>query len=416
MGLRDRDSALRAAWAWAVLLPLGAALAGCQTKAAPEATPAVESTAAPAQVDVATAELRPWPGVVRVQGSLLADEHAVVGTKVAGRVQKVHVDLGSHVAAGDPLATLEPEDFDLRVREAESQLTQARVKLGLKPEENEEQLDRKQIPEVVREEALLDQARANLKRAETLAPNNVITAEELDQYRAELQVAEARYDLALNAVEEQIALIGVRRAELALAKQARVDAELRAPFAGSVQQRHVAPGTYVQVGAPIVSLVRTDPLRFRAGVPERQAGPLQAGQPATIHVEGLAAPLQGAVSRVSPALDLSNRSLCVEIDVPNPGARLHVGLFAETEIVVAPDARAVSIPGSAVRDFAGVEKVWVVDQGQVSERVISTGRRDGDWVEVLAGLTAGDVVVRQPQDGLAGPVIVRQPSAVAAAN
>lgn len=416
MSLRYRDSATQAVWTLAVLLPLGAALAGCQANAAPEGTSPAKPAAAPAEVEVVAAELRPWPGVVRVQGSLLADEHAVVGAKVAGRVQKVHVDLGSRVAEGDLLAALEPEEFDLRVLQAESQLEQARVKLGLKPGETEDQLDRKQIPEVAREEALRNQAQANLKRAQSLAPNHVITAEELDQCQAELQVAEARYRLALNAVEEQIALIEVRRAELALAKQNRVDAELHAPFAGCVQQRHVAPGTYVQVGDAIVSLVRTDPLRFRAGIPERQAARLQEGQKARIQVEGLARPLHGVVSRISPALDLSNRSLCVEIDVPNSDALLRAGLFAEAEITVDPDAQSVSIPAGAVRDFAGVEKVWVVDKGQAAERVITTGRRDGDWVEVLTGLTAGEAVVRQPQDGLAGPVVIRPPDAVAAAK
>jgi RND family efflux transporter MFP subunit len=172
----------------------------------------------------------------------------------------------------------------------------------------------------------------------------------------------------------------------------------------------------VQVGDPIVSLVRTDPLRFRAGVPERQAARLQAGQAATVRVEGLATPLAGAVSRVSPALDASNRSLSVEIDVPNPGSRLRVGLFAEAELVVEPNARSVSIPAGTVRDFAGVEKIWVVDQGQATERVIISGRRNGDWVEVLTGLAAGESVVRQPRDGLAGPVDVRQPNAVAVAE
>lgn len=406
------DPGLRAVLAAAAVL-LSAGLAGCQGTALPQGPSPDAPTAAPAQVEVVAAELRPWPGMVRVQGSLLADEHAVVGTKVAGRVQKVHVDLGSRVAAGDLLATLEPEDFDLQVRQAEAQLEQARVNLGLTPGESEEQLDRKQTPDVAREEALRNQARANLQRAQSLAPNHAITAEELEQAQADLQVADARCRSALNAVAEQIALIGVRQAELALAKQARVDAELRAPFAGCVQQRHVAPGTYVQVGQPIVSLVRADPLRFRAGVPERQAARLQEGQAATIQVEGVATPLQGAVSRISPALDASNRSLTVEIDVPNRGARLRVGLFAEAAVVVEPDARSVSIPGGAVRDFAGVEKVWVVEKGQASERLITTGRRDGDWVEVLTGVAAGDAVVRQPQDGLAGPVVVRQPHAVA---
>jgi RND family efflux transporter MFP subunit len=249
-----------------------------------------------------------------------------------------------------------------------------------------------------------------------LAPSNIVTAEELDQCRAELEVAEARYRSALNGVEEQIALIGVRQTELALARQARVDAELRAPFAGCVQQRHVAPGAYVQIGQLIVSLVRTDPLRFRAGVPERQAARIQEGQPATIRVEGLETPLQGSVSRISPALDASNRSLTVEIDVPNPNARLRVGVFAESEVVVEPDARSVAISAGCVRDFAGVEKIWVVDNGQAIERVITTGRRDGDWVEVLAGVAAGETVVSRPEEGLAGPAVVRPPHSVAAAE
>ena len=119
----------------------------------------------------------------------------------------------------------------------------------------------------------------------------------------------------------------------------------------------------MQIGQPIVSLVRTDPLRFRAGVPERQAARLQEGQAATIHVEGLATPLVGAVSRIGPAFDVSNRSLTVEIDVPNPGPRLRVGLFAEAAVVVEPDARSVSIPRHRA-GFRGVEKVWVVEQGK----------------------------------------------------
>ena len=263
------------------------------------------------------AELRPWPRVVRVQGSLLADEHAVIGTKVAGRVHQVDVDLGSLVAAGEVLATLEMEEFDLHVRAAESQLEQVRVKLGLKPSDGEERLDRTQAPAVVQEAALRNQARANLQRAQSLA-NHIITAEELDQCQADLDVAEARYRSALNTVEDKSprsASVGRKCAGQAGAHGRRNPA----PFAGCVQQRFAALGNYVQIGQPIVTLVRTDPLRFRAGVPERQAARLQKGQTATIHVEGLAAPLEGMVSRISPALDVSNRTLTVEIDVPNLG-------------------------------------------------------------------------------------------------
>jgi len=290
------------------------------------------------------------------------------------------------------------------------------MRLGLQPDDSEEKLDPTQAPAVVQEAALRNQARANLQRAQSLAPNHIITAEELDQCQAELEVAEARYRSALNSVGETVASIGLRRAELDLAKQARLDAEIRAPFAGCVEQRFVAPGTYVQVSEPIATLVRTDPLRFRAGVPERQAARLQENQAATIHVEGLETPLQGQVSRISPALDLSNRTLTVEIDVPNPSSRLRAGVFAEAAVVVDPEARSLAVPRDTLRDFAGVEKVWIVQDGKASEQVITTGRRDGDWVEILSGLAAGDRVVRQPQESLAGPVVVRPPPTVAAAK
>jgi len=413
------DVVLRVGWAFALLLPLGGALAGCQANASAEKAGTESDTAtaaAPADVEVVAVEFRPWPREVRVQGSLLADEHAVIGTKVAGRVQQVHVDLGTVVAAGDVLATLETEEFDLQVRAAESQLQQVRMRLGLQPDDSEEKLDPTQAPAVVQEAALRNQARANLQRAQSLAPNHIITAEELDQCQAELEVAEARYRSALNSVGETVASIGLRRAELDLAKQARLDAEIRAPFAGCVEQRFVAPGTYVQVSEPIATLVRTDPLRFRAGVPERQAARLQENQAATIHVEGLETPLQGQVSRISPALDLSNRTLTVEIDVPNPSSRLRAGVFAEAAVVVDPEARSLAVPRDTLRDFAGVEKVWIVQDGKASEQVITTGRRDGDWVEILSGLAAGDRVVRQPQESLAGPVVVRPPPTVAAAK
>jgi hypothetical protein len=88
-------------------------------------------------------------------------------------------------------------------------------------------------------------------------------------------------------------------------------------------------------------------------------------------------------------------------------------LFAEAGIVVEPDARALAVPTTAVREFAGVEKVWVVQDGQATERVVSTGRRDGDHVEVLHGLAAGERVVRDAQHGRAGPVTVQQPAPIA---
>ena len=103
--------------------------------------------------------------------------------------------------------------------------------------------------------------------AKALERETAISGEELQQRKSLVDVAAARYESALHDVNQSIALLGVRRADLALARQVLQDAEIRAPFAGVVEQRYAAPGAYVQVGQPIVMLDKVDPWRFRASVP-----------------------------------------------------------------------------------------------------------------------------------------------------
>jgi RND family efflux transporter MFP subunit len=358
-------------------------------------------------VSVVEARVQEWPRVVRVQGSLLGDEHAVVGTRVAGLVKEVKADLGSVVKLGDVLATLDAEEFDLRVRLAEAHVKQARAKLGLRPDEPDEKLDRADAPPVRQERASLDEARAKLDRGRSLLRQKAIAVEEVQLMESTLGIAEARYQSALNGVDEQIAQLAALRAELDLARQQRDDAVIRAPFAGVVQERHVGPGVFLQRGASVVTLVRTDPLRFRAGVPEREAMQVHLGQPVRLEVQGEARPFETRVTRLSPSLDLASRSLMIEADLPNAGSRLPTGLFAEGEIVVDPKAPALVVPAGAVTEFAGVEKVWVVKDGQAREQRVRTGRRDRQRVEILDGLAAGDRVVADATQGRPGPVAVR---------
>lgn len=389
-------------------------LGGCRQNTASEIVP--EDAEPVVKVKVRTAGLEDWPRVVRVQGSLLADEISVVGAKVAGRVKQVNVDLGSVVADDAVLVTLDSEDLDLKVQQAEAQLEQVRAKLGLKPGDKEEGLNRARVPSVVQEEAIWKEALANLERGQLLVQERAMPVEELQQRQAAAQVAEAKYRAALNDVDEQVAMVGVKRAELGLAKQARDDGVIRAPFDGMIQQRHVAPGSYLQVGQAVVTLVRTNPVRFRASVPERDAPQVRLGQTARVGVEGESAELTGKVTRVSPALDLSSRSLVVEVDLPNPDGRLHVGLFAEGDLVIDAAAKTLAVPQTAIYEFAGVEKVWVVRDGRAAERAVQTGRRSGTKVEIRDGLTAGDLVIENARQGRIGPVTADEEGKVKSAK
>ena len=387
---------------WLSVLSLLAA-AGCSqsTSVATEEAPEVE----PARLRVTLAELHSWPRTVRVQGSLMGDEQAIVGTKVAGRVREVAVDMGTKVQQGDLLASLESEEFVLKVKQAEAEVAQVRALLGLRKGDSQEQLDPQKAPTVLQEQALTEQAKSNMLRSEVLLEQDAITKEEYQQTAAMLRVAEARLVAALHGVDRQIALLGVRRFELELARQHLADTEIKSPFSGIIASRHVAPGVYLHVGERVATVIRTDPLRFRAAVPEREALGVQLGQDVYVRVEGLQSPLQGEIKRISPMLDLASRSLVLEVDLPNPDLRLPAGLFAEARIVIDATARVLALPSEAVTEFAGVEKVWLVTDGIAKEQRIVTGERNGEWTEIAEGLVVGDQVVADAQSGRAGPVI-----------
>jgi RND family efflux transporter MFP subunit len=345
---------------------------------------------------------------------MVGDEDAVVGAKVAGRVKAVKVDLGSVVRRNDVLAELDSAEFELRVLQAQAQLAQACAAIGRKPEDPPELYDRFKAPPVMLESALVEEARANVERSRDLYKRMTITYEELQQREALLAVAQARRAAALNSVDEKIALIAVRRQELALAQQELKDATIVAPFDGIIAARQAAVGSYLNVGQPVVSLVRTNPLRFRAGIPERHAMQLRVGQSVRVLLEGQSTPRDAKIDRISPALELGSRSLAIEADVGNADFSLRAGLFAEAEIIVDPDDRALAVPASAVTEFAGVEKVWRIVDGQAKEQRIRTGRRNAELVEVLNGLAAGEQVIAQAIRGRAGTVtIIRDESTTA---
>jgi RND family efflux transporter MFP subunit len=386
-------------------------IAGCHKS--PEASNGARLEPVPS-VKVAVAQMQEAPQTIKVQGSLLGDEHAVVGVKVAGRTNKVDVDIGARVRRGDRLAVLDLEDFKVKVQQAAAEVASVRARLGLKPGAKAEDLDRTKAPPVLQEKALVDGAKAEYTRGLDLEVNKAIAAEEVQSRKTNLNVSEARYLSALHKVDEVIATLEVQNHLLTLAEHALADATITAPFDGIIAARHVAPGVYLQVGDPVVTLVRTDPLRFHAGVPEHHALRVEPGQDVIISIEGKTSPLIGKVSRLSPVLNLGSRSLPIEVDVPNPDLALRAGLFAEAEIVVNPRARVVTVGRAAVIEFAGVEKVCVVQDGKATLRRVVTGRTLGERVEIIEGLRGNETIALDGKSVRPGSVIAELVGASAA--
>jgi len=349
--------------------------------------------------------LKRWQKVVQCQGELRADEMVAIGMRVAGRVAKVHVDLGDRVSAGDPLVSLDPEEFQLLVAQAEAQLAQTRSAVGLAPDAAVESLNPENSPPVRQERAVWNETKSSLERAAQLRKQNAIADGEYDLIAVAERVAEARYASALNGTREKLALIGVRQAELSLARQRLADAVVKAPFDGFIQQRAVAPGAYVTVGAPLLSMVRTNPLWFRGTLPERVAGELREGLSIRVNLQSSKEPIDATITRVSPALDSQSRSLVFEARIENSDNQFRTGLFAEAEVVLDPEAQLIVVPSAAVTQFAGAEKVWKVIDGISSQHEIIAGATRDGFVEVIEGLVVGDVLLADGENGRVARII-----------
>lgn len=372
-------------------------MAGCGSSAAPGTAGAKGDTAgAPVQVRVEPAREAALVRSVTVTGTLAAEDQVAMGFKVAGRIETIAVDLGTRVAPGQVIARLAPVDFQLRVQQAEASLQQARARLGLDPRGTDEHVDPDKTAVVRQARAVLNEARLNHDRVKTFVDRGIASRAELDSAVAALQVADGRYEDAVEEVRNRQALLTQRRTELDQARQELADTTLIAPFPGIIRERAVSPGQYVAAGAPIATLVRMHPLRLQADVPEREASNVRVGQAVNVRVEGDATEYAGRIVRVSPAIDEQSRSLRVEAQVGNEAATIRPGSFATGEIIIASDTSAIVVPATSIVSFAGVDKVLTVADGKVVERRVDLGRREGRTVEILKGLAAGERVIVEP--------------------
>jgi membrane fusion protein, multidrug efflux system len=335
------------------------ALAGCHQPADAE----VENKTGPAPIAiaVATAHQQSLDRTAEVQGALFPREQAVMSSEVEGRVTEVVADFGDKVAAGQVMLKINPREYELRVETAQAALDQARARLA--------------------------NSTARFNRAKTLKQTGTISTEQFDQLQSQLRVDQADVESAEEAV--------------AMARKKLGDTEIKAPFSGSVQKRMVSLGEYVAPGKEIYELIATDPIKLRCPMPERFVPLARVGMPVKLTIDAdQAGQYTGKITRIAPALDESSRTLLVEAEVANPDGALKPGFFAHVTMDLGRD-RALFVPSAAVLTYAGVARVFVVENGVVRAREVTTGSVAGDQTEIIGGLKEGEHVAVSDVDRLA---------------
>ena len=174
------------------------------------------------------------------------------------------MDLGSVVRRGQVIAQVDPEDYSLRVQQAEASLAQARARLGLAPDGTDDRVDPEETATVRQARAVLDEARFNRDRAARLVEQGVIAKAEFDTANAAFKVAEVGIRMPTKRFETGKAYLPNGDQSLALARQQLKDTAVVAPLDGIVQEKRTSVGEYLAAGAAVVNIVRMDPLRLRA--------------------------------------------------------------------------------------------------------------------------------------------------------
>jgi len=322
-----------------ILTILGLGLAACGGHEKPKAA---EPVAGPAR-DVKTAEVVRLGGAgeVAVPGAVQARKRAALSARMPASVIELPYQEGQWVKAGAVVVRLDDGALRAAVAAAEA---------GVKAVE------------------------ADLERTKALLEKGAATPRELEQMTAAASGAQA---------------------QLTGAKDSLSYAALRAPFAGRVASRRVNLGDVVNPGMPLIEIEGEGGLELRATVESEIAATLRPGSKLKAVVDGQPAPLAATVIAVAPSGDATTHRFELKADLPAaPGLR--AGLFARLLIPgVTADPR-ITVPAAALFERGGLTGLFVVSEGKASLRWVAAGARDGDTVEIRAGVEPGERVVLDP--------------------
>jgi RND family efflux transporter MFP subunit len=328
-----------------------------------------------AATDLAFVAAKPLARWLPVSGTLQPVRQAIVKAKVAGDVLQITIREGETVQAGQMLVRIDTTDLDSKLIDRVGALESAKAQL-----------------------ALATKTRAMNVR---LMNDKFISQNAFDS-------AESSFSVAQGNVKSM-------EAQVQLARNALKDAVAMAPLSGVVAHRHVQPGEKVAIEAPLVTIVDLKDLEVQALVPAVDVPELRIGMPVQFSVDGFGERrFTGRVERINPSTDPGTRALLVYVGLPNSDAALRSGMFATGRIALAASAPAPTLPATAVRTEAGQSYVWVIDNGKLSRRLVSLGRRDDSngIVELKSALPPGLPVLAARFDNLkdGAPALVKAPT------
>lgn len=372
----------------ALLLPMGAAIAGCGRTQASAASSSTSDASLPI-APVVYPKTEALSNELVVAGELIPYQQVQLHAKVSGYIQHIYVDIGDRVHKGEDLADLEIPELLAQVQAA---------KAGVQRAEQTVLASRSAVLRAKANYAALHDDYIRLKQAAKVP--GLIAEQELDDAQAKDSASAAQVAAAEASLSGSEQALDVAKADSAHYAALASYSHITAPFSGVVSARYSDTGALVQAGTssasaqPVVQLDQTDVLRLRLPVPSNLAPFVKIGDPAKILMEGTGQRLTGKVVRTTGALDLATRTLQVEIDLKNPNNKLLPGMYADVTLDIRRSGKELTIPVEAVDQTVHPPYAYVVNaQGRIEKRELELGIQSPSRVEVLSGLQPGDEVV-----------------------
>ena len=342
---------------------------------------------------------------IEVVGTLAAQEEVTISSEAEGTVSQIRADLGDRVQAGQVLVELDREKASYKLAQQRAALDRALARYGVTRPGQLPPIE--QTPDVQKAAAELAQAEQAFERADTLNKRQLLPKQQLDDAEATLRAKKAIYAASLQTARNLRADIDASDATMRLADRELRDTNIRAPFDGYVQKRLVSIGEFVKTQAPVMSVVRVDPLKVTAEIPERMAPWIQVNQTVELRVDAFPdKPIAGTVSRISPAVHAETRAFPFEAKVSNPGALLKPGTFARVRIETSRVDHVLTLPVTALQYRYGINRVFVVEGDHLAVRELKVGERVAERIEVISGVKAGEPVVAADVEALADGIKV----------
>lgn len=336
---------------------------------------------------------------VEIVGTLAAVDQVTISSEADGRVSKILADLGDRVSAGETIIRLDNEKQQYSSDQQKAALARALAQYGAPDPQHLPEIEK--TPDVQKAAAELQQARQAYERAEELQKRALIPRQQLDDADATLHAKQAGYESALQSAKNLRASIQASEASAKLADRQLRDTDIRAPFDGYVEKRLVNLGELVKTQMPVMAVVRVDPLKVIAEIPEKMAPWISAGQQVELRVDAYPEKtFTGKVSRISPTVNTATRAFPFEALVPNREASLKPGTFARVHIETGKLDDMLTLSYAALQYRYGVNRVFVVDGDKLTVRELKVGERLGDRIEILDGVKAGERVATTDVDKL----------------